>query len=171
MPFFPRHPVGQPTPFVREGEGQASLTTVRPDTGQLGRARDWKLLADLGKKLCFPGEIAATDLRPDIVLWSASLKLVYIVELTVPWEGAVEERTEEAEVRWTCSRCATTRLECDATPSGSRLQRVGSHLNIQATQRDGSAREGPPAGGLSRAAEKGSQWLWMKRKDSSWAFK
>ena len=24
---------------------------------------------------------------------------------------------------------------------------------------------------LSRAAEKGSQWLWMKRKDSTWAFK
>ena len=23
---------------------------------------------------------------------------------------------------------------------------------------------------LSRAAEKGSQWLWMKRKDSTWAF-
>ncbi|KAK0140714.1 hypothetical protein N1851_022296 [Merluccius polli] len=24
---------------------------------------------------------------------------------------------------------------------------------------------------LSRAAEKGSQWLWMKRKDSPWVFK
>ena len=80
----------QTTPFVREGEGQANLTTIRPDTGQLGRARDWKLLADLGKKLCFPAEIAATNLRPDIVLWSASLKLVYIIELTCP--GRVQWR-------------------------------------------------------------------------------
>ena len=24
---------------------------------------------------------------------------------------------------------------------------------------------------LSRAAEKGSQWVWMKRKDSTWAFR
>ena len=24
---------------------------------------------------------------------------------------------------------------------------------------------------LSRAADKGSQWLWMKRKDPTWAFK
>ncbi|GAA6106616.1 uncharacterized protein LOC124392079 [Tachysurus ichikawai] len=58
----------QPTPFVREGEGQANLTTIRSDSGQLGRARDWKLLADLNKKLCFPAEIAATNLRPDLVL-------------------------------------------------------------------------------------------------------
>ncbi|GAA6092991.1 uncharacterized protein LOC124392079 [Tachysurus ichikawai] len=71
----------QPTPFVREGEGQANLTTIRSDSGQLGRARDWKLLAILNRKLCFPAEIAATNLRPDLVLWSASLKLVYIIEL------------------------------------------------------------------------------------------
>ncbi|KAF7702594.1 hypothetical protein HF521_001877, partial [Silurus meridionalis] len=90
----------QPTPFVREGEGQANLTTIRSDYGQLGRARDWKLLADLNKKLCFPAEIAATNLRPDLVLWSASLKLVYIIELTVPWEGAVEEAYERKWLRY-----------------------------------------------------------------------
>ena len=42
------------TPFVREGEGQASLTTIRPETGQLGRAWDWKLLADLGQETLLP---------------------------------------------------------------------------------------------------------------------
>ena len=72
----------KPTPFVREG--QTSLATIRADTGQLGRARDWKLLADLDKKLCFPPEIASTNLRPDLVLWSPSLKIVHIIELTVP---------------------------------------------------------------------------------------
>ncbi|KAK2857716.1 hypothetical protein Q7C36_005635 [Tachysurus vachellii] len=32
------------------------------DSRQLGRARYWKMLADLNKKLCFPAEIAATNL-------------------------------------------------------------------------------------------------------------
>ncbi|XP_060929417.1 uncharacterized protein LOC133003646 [Limanda limanda] len=76
------------TTFVREGGGQATLTTTRPETGQLGGARNWKMLADLGQKLRFPAEIATSNLRPDLVLWSASLKQVYIVELTVPWESA-----------------------------------------------------------------------------------
>src|SRR4029434_9299474 len=46
------------TTFVREAGGQATLTTTRPETGQLGGARDWKMLADLGQKLRFPAEIA-----------------------------------------------------------------------------------------------------------------
>ena len=90
----------KPTPFVREGAAQASLTTARSDIGQLGRARDWKMLADLDTQLCFPAEIASTNLRPDLVLWSAALKLVYITELTVPWEGAVEEAYEWKKLRY-----------------------------------------------------------------------
>ena len=50
-------------------------------------ARDWKMLVDIGQQLIFPAEIAATTLRPDLVLWSRSLKSVYITELTVPWEN------------------------------------------------------------------------------------
>ncbi|KAK0140713.1 hypothetical protein N1851_022295 [Merluccius polli] len=84
----------QATSFVREGEGQANLTSVGPDAGQLGGARDWKLLADLGQKLCFPAEIVSTNLRPDLAMWSASSQLVYIIELTVPWESSVEEAYE-----------------------------------------------------------------------------
>ena len=86
------------TTFVREGGGQATLTTTRPETGQLGGARDWKMLADLGQKLRFPAEIATSNLRPDLVLWSASLKQVYIVELTVPWESAVFD--DDAWWKW-----------------------------------------------------------------------
>ncbi|KAK2831157.1 hypothetical protein Q7C36_016243 [Tachysurus vachellii] len=51
-------------------------------------------------RLCFPAEIAAINLRPDLVLWSASLKLVYIIELTVPWESAVEEAYELKKLRY-----------------------------------------------------------------------
>ncbi len=33
----------------------------------------------------------ATTLWPDMVLWSPTTKLPYVVELTVPWEEGVEE--------------------------------------------------------------------------------
>ncbi len=163
----------QPTPFVREG--QASLATIRADTGQLDRARDWKLLADLGKKLCFPTEIASTNLRPDLVLWSPSLKLVYIIELTVPWEGAVEEAYERKKLRY-------AELAADAQQQGWKASvrpvEVGCR-GFVATSTSRLLREMGVRGkahrqavkDLSRAAEKGSQWLWMKRKDPTWAFK
>ncbi|XP_035862163.1 uncharacterized protein LOC118496075 [Sander lucioperca] len=158
----------QPIPFVWEGEGQASLITVRPDTGRLGRARDWMLLADLDKKLCFPAEIAATNLRPDLVLWSALLKLVNIIKLTVPWEGAVEEAYERKRLRY-------AELAADAQQQGWNVKvcpvEVGCRGFI-ATSTSRLLREMGVRGkahrqavkDLFRAAEKGSQWLWMKKK-------
>ena len=45
------------------------------ERGQLRLARDWKMLADISDSCCFfPAEIATTTLRPDLVLWSSSLK-------------------------------------------------------------------------------------------------
>lgn len=69
--------------FIREGVKTAKgyTTTV---IGQLGKARDRNLVADLNQRLYFPSEIATTNLRPDLVLWSPSLHIVYIIELTVP---------------------------------------------------------------------------------------
>ena len=52
---------------------------------------DWKLLSDLGDKLVFPSFIAITRLRPDIVLFSTSIKTVIILELTCPCEENMEE--------------------------------------------------------------------------------
>lgn len=47
--------------------------------------------ADLDRKLSFPPEIITTHLRPDLILWPTSQKHLYIIELTVLWEVAVEE--------------------------------------------------------------------------------
>ncbi|TWW66492.1 hypothetical protein D4764_20G0005240 [Takifugu flavidus] len=63
--------------------------------------RDWKMLVDIGQQLTFPLEIAATTLRPDLVLWSSLLKSVYIIELTVPWESSAEEAYEHKKLRYT----------------------------------------------------------------------
>ena len=55
--------------FVQEGE-KVNKTIRRQ--GSLGYASDWEMQVDLGGKLVVPQEIAFTNLRPDIVLWSKS---------------------------------------------------------------------------------------------------
>lgn len=58
------------------------------------------MLVDLDQRLCFPVEIATTSLRPDLVLWSSSLRSAFIVELTVPWEDAVMEAYEQKSLKY-----------------------------------------------------------------------
>lgn len=45
-------------------------------------------------------EIATTNPRPDLVLWSPSNRSVYIIELTVPWEDNVGEAYERKKLRY-----------------------------------------------------------------------
>ncbi len=81
------------TNFVPAGQHQEHRTTPK-DASILQSARDWKLEVDIDKKLVFPPEIVATTLQPDMVLWSPTTNLAYVVELTVPWEEGVEEANE-----------------------------------------------------------------------------
>ncbi|KAJ8333436.1 hypothetical protein SKAU_G00414440 [Synaphobranchus kaupii] len=41
-----------------------------------------------------------TNLRPDLVLWSNTWRRVFIVELTVPWEDAIDEAYERKKLRY-----------------------------------------------------------------------
>ena len=68
-----------------------SKYTKRVHSGLLHLTADWKLLSDLGDKLVFPSFIAITRLRPDIVLFSTSIKTVIILELTCLCEENMEE--------------------------------------------------------------------------------
>ena len=54
-------------------------------------ARDWEFLFDLGKSLVFPPAIAATNQRPDIVIFSRFLRQVFFIELTVPLEDRISD--------------------------------------------------------------------------------
>ena len=159
--------------FVREGEKPTKTRTPKSEAGHLGSARDWRLLVDLEQRLCFPAEIAITNLRPDLVLWSPSLRSVYIIELTVPWEDNVGEAYERKKLRY-------AELAADAEQRGwkacvrpvevgcrgfvgrsatSLLKEMG--INGQAQRQTIKA--------LSSAAERASQWLWIRRRDNSWA--
>lgn len=51
-------------------------------------------MVDLKRQMKFPNYVAATTLRPDMVLVSESTKQVLPLELTVPWEDRLEEAIE-----------------------------------------------------------------------------
>lgn len=86
--------------LVREGAKKAMASTAKSDIGQQGGPQNWRLLADLNQRLCFPPEIATTNLRQDLVLWSSSLRKVNIIELTVPWRDEVEEVSERKNLKY-----------------------------------------------------------------------
>lgn len=58
------------------------------------------MLADVGQQLAVSSEIVTTTLRPELVLWSNTLCIVYVIELTVLREDAVEARERKRLQRW-----------------------------------------------------------------------
>ena len=61
-----------------------------PTVGILHHALDRVLLADLNINYCFPVCIAFTQLRPDITIFSNSLRKVILIYLTCPCEENME---------------------------------------------------------------------------------
>jgi hypothetical protein len=82
--------------FVREGEMAQKTCKL---TGILPQASDWELQVDLDRRLVFP--VVQTNLRPDIVLWSARGKKLVMIELTVPWEERCEVAHETKKLKYT----------------------------------------------------------------------
>ena len=80
--------------FVPEGSKVANKRKIHR-RGLLFEATDWKLLADLGKRLVFPAHIHVTSLRPDIVIFSNAEKIIIMVELTCPSEENFQARHED----------------------------------------------------------------------------
>ena len=86
--------------FVKAGASQHTLKSKRKQRhsngNMLSNASDWKMLVDLpGVNFVFPPEIFNTNERPDIVIWSAKLKKVLLIELTCP----AEEGFTAAQIR------------------------------------------------------------------------
>ena len=74
--------------FLKKGAKVPHKRT--PPVGILQYASDWVLLADLNSNYCFPVHIAFTQLRPDITIFSNSLRMVFLIELTCPCEENME---------------------------------------------------------------------------------
>ena len=74
--------------FVKAGKS-VPKSKVKP-TGILHLVSDWVIVSDLKNSYIFPGHITLTSLRPDIVIFSNSLKRVILIELTCPCEEDME---------------------------------------------------------------------------------
>ena len=59
-------------------------------TGLLHHTGDWAFMSDLDSGFIFPGHIAITSLRPDLIVFSNSMKRIIIIELTCPCEENME---------------------------------------------------------------------------------
>ena len=76
--------------FVKKGAKVPCRRT--PPVGILHPGSGWVLLADLNSNYCFPVHIAFTQLRPDITIFSNSLRKIILIELTCPCEENMESR-------------------------------------------------------------------------------
>ena len=72
------------TMFVKKGTKVLRKRT--PPVGILHYPSGWVLLADLNSNYCFPVHFVFTQLRPDITIFSNSLRKVVLIELTCPCE-------------------------------------------------------------------------------------
>ena len=78
--------------FVKEGEMAKQQSSTA--TSFLDEAESWEMMADLGKKLVFPGIVQTTQ-RPDVVLWAPNRKRLTMVELTVHGKLGAKKHLKE----------------------------------------------------------------------------
>lgn len=139
------------------------------EQGILATATDWKMAADIGGRMAFPQEVAVTQSRPDIVLWSPQTRQVVMVELTVPWEERVEEShelkrqkyqplVEECQDNQWRAWCLPVEVGCRGFAAQS-LWRAFRLLGITGTARKKTI------GDVCREAESASRWVWMRREE------
>ena len=102
-----KEPFQGTAPFIHlVKEGAPRLPSHQRDTrpllsdNVLRCARDWQFLFDIGTGYSFPIEIAVTRKRPDIVIYSRSLRIVILIELTVPHEDKIAAANLRKTVRY-----------------------------------------------------------------------
>lgn len=85
--------------FVKEGQASTGVTPIAPPKAVLA-TQDCNMRVDLDRKLHFPREITSTSLRPDIVMWSSSIKNGLFIELTILWEAGIEVALEKKTLKY-----------------------------------------------------------------------
>ena len=83
--------------FVKEGQKSKSRKGF---SGILHSAADWNLRFDLDEPLVIPSFLSVSSLRPDILLFSCSTRMVIIIELTCPCEENMSQWHEEKSQKY-----------------------------------------------------------------------
>lgn len=104
-----------------------------PDPRQLQGASNWKMHVNLDQRSIFPPKIAASTLRPDLVLWLKYSHRAFLKELTVSWKDDRGLWMKKALVLipggWICN----IRLGGWGAASLSGLQRLCHQFYLQAS--------------------------------------
>ena len=159
--------------FVKEGE--KPKRGERITTGILDVAKDWQLRVDINEKLVVPEDIVKTKQRPDIVIFSKTSKRIIFIELTVPWEEALEEAYERKKLRYTdlVEECKVNgwKAVCYPVEVGARgfvarsMGKLLKELGICGKERRTITRN------LVKTTETSSNWLWLKSGEGEWKHK
>ena len=153
--------------FVKEGAIVKTTSESYKRKGLLNQSTDWQLMVDIGRQLRFPPDLCATKLRPDIVLRSNAIKLLIIIELTVPWEDRLEEAhelkaakyaelVESVQSRGWQVRYFPVEVGARGFPALS-VRRMFIELGLSSHVCKKAIRA------VSSVAEDSSRWLWLKR--------
>ncbi len=152
--------------FRRPGDS-SSNSAPKQTQGILSTGREWKLEADLKRKLIFPVKDVGTSLRPDMVLWSQQSRKVIILELTVPWEERLSEAHERKlekyqELSDQCRQAGwgtwvyAVEVGCRGFVAQS-MWRALRDLGVTGRQKKKIIK------GLEEAAGRASLWVWLSR--------
>ena len=160
--------------FVKEGSrplrSNTLATTLR--AGIVSGANDWVIKADINGRLVFPQEVVVTNLRPDILIPSNSIKTIVLVELTVPWEEKVSERHEFKKSKYDhlaveagLKGWSVVNLPVEVGCRGFACKSL-SHMWRKLGMSGSSLRKANSK--TAREAERCYRWLWLRRNNSDW---
>lgn len=80
---------------------RARTKKKQPRASIMPAANDWELLIDYeNKEIVFPPDILPSDQRPDIIIWSHSLRTVILCELTCPGEESIRDAQSRKKIRY-----------------------------------------------------------------------
>ena len=167
---------GEKIKFVGPGEKVESSLTKRRDYSNMGimtAAKDWKVLVDLDKQLKFPQEVQVqTDLRPDLIMYSNSIKRIIWWELTCPVEENISKNHDKkldkyAELQVDCQTagwsCFNVAIEVGARGfAAESLQRAATAIGIRGRAVKKLVRE------AGQEAMHCSRWIYWLSEKKEW---
>ena len=133
-------------------------------------AGTWEISADLpGQQSSF---VIPTTKKPDIVVWCAERKVVFLVELTVPHEDNINAAQLRKDDRYEelIEKCEDAGWKATHHPVevgcrgfvGIRLKKWLINIGLPKRTINKTIRE------MEEVTEKASHWIWLKRNDVFW---
>ena len=118
--------------------------------------------------MTFPSEIAITNMRPDLVVWSKQSKSVVLCELTVPWEENIEIAHEYKTSKYTglISECKERGWKVNYHPVEVGCRGYATKSLLTFLSRIGVTNRKKLAGDLTETATRSSAWIWSRYKAS-----